>query len=111
MRLFAMLGLSLFLIPQGVPPAVATGPAARRIALPASPGAHAIWGATGQDSRGRIWFGVAAADTPTPSGHLLEYDSSSGVMTPRGNVVAELARLKLLRAENDHQAKIHSKIV
>ena len=111
MRLLAVLGVGLFLLPQGLPPAAATGPAARRIALPATPGAHAIWGATGQDSRGRIWFGVAAADTPTPSGHLLEYDPVSGVMTPRGNVIAELARLKLLRAENDHQAKIHSKIV
>jgi hypothetical protein len=60
--------------------------------------------------RGHIWFGVAAADTPVPSAHLLEYDPATATMTDRGNVVDQLQRLGLLRPD-EHQAKIHSKMV
>ena len=31
------------------------------IAIPPLPGASAIWGATGRDARGHIWFGVSAS--------------------------------------------------
>jgi len=88
----------------------AAGPNAMRIALPPIPGGVAIWGATGQDSRGHIWLGVATTRIPAPSAHLLEYDPITRTMTDRGDVVGELQRLGLLR-DGEHQAKIHSKIV
>jgi hypothetical protein len=96
--------------PQPTATAAAAVPKVMRIALPPLPGAVAIWGATGQDSRGHIWLGVATTRIPVPSAHLLEHDPMSGTTTDRGNVVEELQRLGLLRP-GEHQAKIHSKIV
>lgn len=86
------------------------GPALTEIALPAFPGAHAIWGATGQDSRGHIWFGVTAGNTPVPSAHLVEYDPETARTTDRGDVIDQLKQAGVLRA-GEHQAKIHSRIV
>ncbi|MCU1381409.1 MAG: hypothetical protein JWL71_106 [Acidobacteria bacterium] len=86
------------------------GPEVVEVSLPAFRGAHAIWGATGQDASGRLWFGVSAANTPVPSAHLVEYDPESALMTDRGNVVDELKRAGVLR-DGERQAKIHSRIV
>jgi hypothetical protein len=86
------------------------GPDAVEVPIPPFPGAHAIWGATGQDSFGHIWFGVTAASTPVPSAHLFEYDPESAQVTDRGNVVDQLKQAGVLRA-GEHQAKIHSRIV
>jgi hypothetical protein len=85
-------------------------PTVTRVPLPLVTGGFAIWGATGQDARGHIWFGVATAYTPVPSAHLIEYDPATAKATDRGNVVDELQRLGILRP-GEHQAKIHSKIV
>src|SRR5205814_2254891 len=49
------------------------GPQVTRLALPEFDGAHAIWGSTGQDSSGHLWFGVTAEGTSTPSAHWFEY--------------------------------------
>ena len=86
------------------------GPEVVEVALPPFPGAHAIWGATGQDESGHIWFGVTAANTPLPSAHLFEYDPQSALVTDRGNVVDQLKRAGVSR-DGEHQAKIHSRIV
>jgi len=86
------------------------GPALAEVALPPVPAAHAIWGATGQDSRGHIWFGVTAANTPLPSAHLVEYDPETARTTDRGDVIDQLKQAGVLRA-GEHQAKIHSRIV
>ena len=80
------------------------------IELPAFPGACAIWGATGRDSRGHIWFGVSAAGVERPSAHLMEYDPDSRVLVDRGDAVGQLSRAGLLRP-GEGQMKIHSKIV
>jgi hypothetical protein len=86
------------------------GPEVVEVTLPPFPGAHAIWGATGQDESGHIWFGVTAANTPVPSAHLFEYDPRSALVTDRGNVIDQLTRAGVARA-GEHQAKIHSRIV
>jgi hypothetical protein len=86
------------------------GPEVVEVVLPPFPGAHAIWGATGQDESGHIWFGVSAANTPLPSAHLLEYDPQSALISDRGNVVDQLTQAGVVRA-GEHQAKIHSRIV
>lgn len=92
--------------PRSTATADPVGPKVTRISLPPLPGAFAIWGATGQDSRGHIWLGVTAGT----SAHLLEHDPATGRTTDRGHVVGQLQQLGLLRP-GEHQAKIHSKIV
>lgn len=86
------------------------GPQVTLLPIPSFPGAHAIWGSTGQDSRGHLWFGVTTERIPVPSAHLFEYDPDRGRMFDRGNVVDHLKASGVLRA-GEHQAKIHSRIV
>ena len=86
------------------------GPTVNVLSVPAFPGAHAIWGSTGQDSRGHIWFGVTAGATAVPSAHLFEYDPAAGRIADRGNVIEQLSAAGILRPD-EHQAKIHSRIV
>ena len=95
---------------------------ARRVATPAPPpavslvplpyfnGAHAIWGATGQDARGHIWFGVTTGGLKPDSAHLFEYTPTTGAIVDRGNVVDELQKAGILRP-GENQAKIHSRII
>ena len=85
-------------------------PTVTLVPFPYFDGAHAIWGATGQDSRGHLWFGVETGGIKPTSARLLEYAPDTGRFTDRGNVVAELTRLGIARA-GENQAKIHSRIV
>lgn len=80
------------------------------IVVPDIPGNSAIWGATGRDDRGRIWYGVTCESSDPPSAHLMELDPATCQSVDRGNVVNELKRLGLARPD-DQQTKIHSKIV
>jgi len=80
------------------------------IVVPEIPGASAIWGATGRDDRGRIWYGVTCEGSSPPSAHLMELDPVTCQSVDRGDVVSELKRLGLARPD-DQQTKIHSKIV
>lgn len=93
---------------QGQPRAAA--PTVRVLNPPDYWGSYAIWGATGSDHRGHIWFGMTSNDEKSGSAHLYEYDPASDVFTDRGNVVAELTRLGL-RRPGETQMKIHSRIV
>ena len=79
------------------------------IVVPEIPGADAIWGATGRDARGRIWYGVTCNGDP-PSAHLMEMDPITCQSVDRGDVVSQLKRLGLAKPD-DRQSKIHSKIV
>ena len=101
----------LFLIGStlAAPHAQQTSPRADIVGFPVYTGANAIWGATGQDSRGHIWFGVSGAGAPW-SAHLYEYDPQSGTATDRGSVMEELTRAGVL-GNTAAQEKIHSKIV
>jgi hypothetical protein len=85
-------------------------PVFRSVPIPESPGSYAIWGATGRDARGHIYFGVCAAGVPNPSAHLFEYDPRRGALSDLGDVVSELRRGGLAR-DGEGQMKIHSKIV
>lgn len=87
-----------------------TAPELRLIAVPSIPGGESIWGATGRDDRGHIWFGVSAYKGRGASAHLFEYISESSRLVDRGDVVSELRRAGLLRP-GESQMKIHSKIV
>jgi hypothetical protein len=83
---------------------------ARLIPLPEFPGRWAIWGSSGRDRRGHLWFAVCAHDVQPPSAHLYEYDPVTDSLTDRGNVVDELREAGILR-EGEGQMKIHTKIV
>jgi hypothetical protein len=85
-----------------------TAPGIRQIRLPSFPGRHAIWGATGQDSAGRVWFGVSA-EGGSKSGHLFRYDPDADRVTPMGDVRSELAR-QGPRPPAESQIKLHSRI-
>jgi hypothetical protein len=85
-------------------------PITRIISLPDFWGAHAIWGAIGNDRRGHIWLGITSNDENTGSAQLFEFDPATDVVVDRGNVVAELERLRL-RRPGERQMKIHSRIV
>ena len=84
-------------------------PRAKVIEIPHFPGAHAIWGSTGRDSRGHIWFGVSA-DGGDHSAHLMEYDPVRNEVTDRGDVISELKAAGLYKP-GERQIKIHSRIV
>lgn len=84
-------------------------PSAKRVAIPEFPGMFAIWGATGRDSRGHIWFGVCGHSRSHPSAHLFELDPATGKVSDRGNVVDALKRCDVYR-KGEMQMKIHSRI-
>jgi hypothetical protein len=84
-------------------------PVVESIPLPDFDGATAIWGATGRDTRGHIWFGISA--TPGQhSAHLYEYIPEKKELIDRGDVLTELKRNRLYRY-GEGQMKIHSRIV
>jgi hypothetical protein len=85
-------------------------PDLKLISFPTFRGASAIWGATGRDARGHIWFGVSASGVDIPSAHLFEYIPETGAVLDRGDVVSELRRSGIYRA-GEGQMKIHSKIL
>ncbi len=102
----------------GLPASLASGPAAgapRRapafteIAVPGVPDANAIWGATGRDIHGRLWFGVSAK-RPGGSAHLLRLDPATGRWTDAGAVNDRLGRAGV-RRDGEGQVKIHSRIL
>jgi len=84
-------------------------PAVSRVAIPKFPGMFAIWGATGRDSRGHVWFGVCGHSRSHPSAHLFELDPATGRVSDRGNVVDALKRCGVYR-KGELQMKIHSRI-
>jgi hypothetical protein len=95
---------------RGAPAEPYEAPELRVVSLPSFPGAAAIWGATGRDHRGHIWFGVSTAPVPGRSAHLFEYDPTTDLASDRGDVMAQLRHDGLAR-DGEGQMKIHSKIV
>ena len=74
-------------------------------------GEYAIWGATGVDRAGHIFLGMTSNDERgSGSAHPFDYNPATDKFTDRGDVVAELDRLKL-RRKGETQMKIHSRIV
>jgi hypothetical protein len=86
-------------------------PQITEIALPDRPGAHAIWGSTGRDDSGRIYFGVASYGIDNPSAYLLRYNPKDATVVPLGDVNSQLDALGVRRFEDyaETQMKIHSK--
>jgi hypothetical protein len=85
-------------------------PRVERVPLPDFPGACAVWGSTGRDARGHVWFGVSAAGTLVPSARLYEYVPETRTLFDRGGVVEQLRQAGIWR-DSEGQMKIHSRIV
>ena len=85
-------------------------PEAARVAIPEFPGMFAIWGATGCDARGHVWFAVCGHSRKHPSAHLFEYLPKTGKVIDRGDVVSELKRCGVHR-DGEMQMKIHTRII
>lgn len=79
------------------------------IRIPTFPDINAIWGASGRDDSGAIWFGVSAVHDQH-SAHLLRYDPVTGEMTSHGDVLQALQSIRPLRP-GEGQIKIHSKLI
>jgi len=87
-------------------------PRLENLEVPDYVGANSIWGATGRDSQGRIYFGVAAFGVDNPSAGLWRFEPTSGEFETLGLVNEQLDRLKIRRKIDwpETQMKIHSKI-
>jgi hypothetical protein len=85
-------------------------PKLRAIRIPTFPGAAAVWGATGRDGHGHIWFGVSAGGEVEPSAHLMEYNPDADAVTDRGDVLAVLHSQGLLHP-GESQSTIRTRIV
>lgn len=88
-------------------------PRLEELEVPDYVGANAIWGATGRDSQGRIYFGVAAYGVDDPSAALWRLDPTTDTFETLGLVNDQLDRLGVRRKFDrsvETQVKIHSKI-
>jgi hypothetical protein len=90
--------------------ATAGSPAVSVVPLPYTAGNNAIWGSTGQDSQGHIWFGISVGGITPNTARLVEYVPDTATFFDHGDVVTALRSASLLRP-GEQQAKIHSKIV
>lgn len=107
LKSYAEITNSLFLSP---PENLHAAPTLVPIEIPQFPGSHSIWGATGRDNRGHVWFGVSATGVGIPSAHLFELVPETCEVIDRGDVVSQLKRCGVYRA-GEGQMKIHSKII
>jgi hypothetical protein len=80
------------------------------VPVPRFPGSDAVWGGTGRDVQGRVWFGACVAAAEEASARVFCYDTQTGEMADAGDVVSALRTHGLLRA-GESQMKIHSKII
>jgi len=88
-------------------------PKLRSLDIPLVHGMNSIWGATGRDHIGRMYFGISAWDgLEDPSGSLWRFDPSSDAFECLGSVNEKLDELGI-RVKSpfpETQIKIHSKI-
>ncbi len=87
-------------------------PKLQEFEVPDYPGANSIWGATGRDIQGRMYFGVAGFGVDNPSAALWRLDPQSDRFETLGLVNEQLDRLGIRRKIDwpETQMKIHSKI-
>jgi hypothetical protein len=85
-------------------------PSVESVSIPQADVGAAIWGATGRDEQGHIWFAVSPTDGEEKSAALFEYDPATSTVSKRGDVLSE-ARKANVYAAGMQQPKIHTKII
>ena len=88
-------------------------PNLRLLDTPEFVGANSIWGATGRDETGNMYFGVAAYGVDDPSARLWRYKPIEDRFDDMGAVNFKLREMGIARVDRfrETQMKIHSKIV
>lgn len=81
------------------------------IELPDPPLKNSIWGATGRDDSGAVYFGISCDGPGIPSAVLCRLTPGSQQAVSLGDAVANLNRLGLSPADDASQMKIHAKPV
>ncbi len=84
-------------------------PKVRVLQAPDFTGATAIWGSTGRDRRGNIWFGFSASGDGG-SARLYQFDPDGDTWRDHGSVTDQLKAMGRHRP-GEGQVKIHSRIV
>ncbi|MBD1389733.1 hypothetical protein IC617_09850 [Neiella sp. HB171785] len=74
------------------------------------PEMDAIWGATGRDDKGAIYFGVSSHGGQRGTSQLVRYNPYSGELKSLGDTVSQLVS-QGVAPDNVQQNKLHSKIV
>lgn len=93
-----------------LPEDIFAAPTVEIIELPrTSSDLDAIWGASGKDDNGNIYFGVSSHDGNYGSSFLYQYNPSTQQITSQGDTVRELKNNDLYK-EGSRQNKLHSKI-
>lgn len=96
----------VFFTPSPFSPEAA--PTVQILKVPEFAGFSAIWGASGRDHRGHVWFGVSTR--VHGEAHLVEFNPDTKTLKDHGSVRDQLKRLSLWK-EGMSQIKIHSRIV
>lgn len=93
-----------------LPQDIFTAPAVEIVELPRTgSNLDAIWGSSGKDDSGNIYFGVSSHDGNYGSSFLYQYNSSTQKITSQGDTVRELKNNEIYK-EGSRQNKLHSKI-
>ncbi|MFC4700180.1 hypothetical protein ACFO4O_08440 [Glaciecola siphonariae] len=70
--------------------------------------AAAVWGATGRDNDGRIYFGLSTYKGIHDTAFLAQYDPATGISTAQSDTLTQLKRARLY-VDGMSQNKLHSK--
>lgn len=84
-------------------------PRVSQISVPVTANTDAIWGATGRDDAGRVYFGASTHGGNTRTAYLYQYHPDTGALYSQGNVLTELHRAGFDQ-DGQGQNKLHSKI-
>jgi hypothetical protein len=85
-------------------------PRIESVPVPPTDGGAAIWGATGRDDQGHVWFAASAFGAEVKTARLFEYDAIAGSVADRGDVLSEARKAGFYRP-GMKQSKIHTKII
>ncbi|WP_165313147.1 hypothetical protein [Vibrio ziniensis] len=92
-----------------LPKDILAAPTVEIIELQKSGNLDAIWGASGRDDAGNIYFGVSSHGGVYGSSFLYQYNPVTKQVSPQGETVRELKKNNVYR-EGTRQNKLHSKI-
>jgi hypothetical protein len=83
-------------------------PSVNRLNVDFDPQAAAIWGATGRDDEGNIYFGVSTYSKEQRTAFLYQYQPELDLFVAQGDVLSNLKRLGIYQPGMG-QSKLHSK--